>query len=148
MGIPLNVIDIFKYPLKLVKLTENLHGPGEETLALFVPRRSAVKSGWTKNAEKTKLFSSVHYILFRCIFLFDLCKFYHTLDMFICILRWLKMPRLKTLLGPVAFHFTRKVKFSRQTRVSQHTTIVKLCIIRWLNYHLPCSQPRNMAPTY
>jgi hypothetical protein len=45
MGILLNVIDIFKYSLKLVKITGNLHGPGKETLALFVPRRNAVKSG-------------------------------------------------------------------------------------------------------
>jgi hypothetical protein len=26
--------------------------------------------------------------------------------------------------------------------------IVKLRVIRRLNYRLPCSQPRNMAPTY
>jgi len=41
-------------------------------------------------------------------FLFDLCKLYHNLDILICIQRWLKMPHLKTFLGPVALHFTRK----------------------------------------
>jgi hypothetical protein len=93
--------------------------------------------------------SLVFIISFWDVFsLFDLCKLYHSLHMLICILRWLKMPHLKTFLGPVACHFTRKGRFSRQTKVSQHATIVKLCVIRRLNYHLPCSQPCNMAPTY
>jgi len=89
-------IKCYRYIQISIKIGQKLHGPGDETLALFVPRRSAVKIRLNKKCREKPNYSLVFIIsLGDVFFMFDLCKLYRSLDILICIQRWLKMPHLK-----------------------------------------------------
>jgi len=97
MAIPLNVIGIFKYPLKLVKNNGKFTRTQRRNAGAFHASSDRHKIRLNKKMQrKTKTFSSVHNIFWRYFYLFDLCKLYHSLDMLIYILRWLKISHMNT----------------------------------------------------
>lgn len=117
MRIPLNVIDVFKYPLKSVKNSGKFTRTRRRNAGAFrtssVRRKIRLNKKCRENPNSSLVFNISFGVVF---FLFDLCKPYRSLDILICIQRWLKMPHLKTFLGPVNLHFTRKGQvFQRNT---------------------------------